>query len=90
VLNVPSWKFSQVNHTGSDFIQCSGMLVETMSASQTDLSQAYKFCSQERCRVQQYEELEFHQPKSNEVSEIVALCRCARTAAQTWHRLRLM
>ena len=31
----------------------------------------------------QYVELEFHQPKSAKVSEIVALCQCARTTAQT-------
>ena len=63
--------------------------VRTLSVSQTNLSQAYKFCYQERCRVQQYVELKFHQPKP-EVSKIVALCQNARTAAQTLHRLWLL
>ena len=39
-------------------------------------------------QLQAVSKVEFHQPKSAEVSEIVALYQCTRTAAQIQYRLQ--
>jgi len=69
VLNVPRWQLyflESITLDPSLYIAVACWVIKRLGR-QTDLSQAYK----ERCRVWQYVELEFHQPKSAEASEIV-------------------